>query len=120
MAEPTSAERTVKILNLGEGSHTFEVPRLGPDGKIARGPSRTEDRGEGRSRSIPGEPKVDMYHLAPRAEPEAGGAPSQLHLTPAEFDRLAKDTKMGPLLRDLVAGERPEVMLIGAQLPAAA
>lgn len=118
MADTT--ERPIKILNLGEGNHTFEIPRLGPDGKLVRGPSRTEDRGDGRARSIPGEPKVDFYHLAPRAEPEAGGAPSQLSLSQAEFDRLAKDANMGPLLRDLVSGARPEVMIIGAQLPAAA
>ena len=115
MADTT--ERTVKLLNLHEGDHTFEVPRLDDKGKAVRGPSRTEDRGDGRPSIVLGEPKVDMYHLAPRGD---GGVPSQLHLTPSEFKRLAEDAKMGPLLRDLVLGASPEVMLIGAQLPAAA
>ena len=116
MAE-TAPARTITLLNIGEGDHNFEVPRRHPDGKPQRGPSRVEDRGDGRTRTIPGAPQLDYYRLPPRHE---GGMPSKLSLTQAEFDRLAKDEKMGPLLRDLITGERPEVMLNGAQLPAAA
>lgn len=105
--------RPITLLHSGEEDHVFEVPRRDPKGAVLREGDRI-DRSSGRPVKVLGNVIVDRYRIPPRDD---FGAPSRLTLSEAEFASLIGDPSAGPIVRQLITGERPTVHLIGAVLP---
>lgn len=103
----------VRLINFGEGDHTFELPKLGPDGKPLRGPATMAVR-DGAPVATPGKPLVDYIRLGSASNRQDGGVSPELNLTGPAFERLIAAPSQRAVLAELV--NSGEVSLFGASL----
>lgn len=107
------AGRTIRLINFGEADHSFELPKLGADGKPLRGPSRVEQR-DGRDIVIPGKELMEYVRLGPASNRVDGGISPEVKLTAAEFARIKSSPGQAAVLAELV--NKGEVSLFGASI----